>query len=155
MNILKLLTIPNIIRLILPMILGFSFSFVPKCRITKSSGVKVNFRPPSYVFGIVWPILYTLLGLAWIFTIKMNTYGINSYIKDFVFILINVALNSWIVTYSCLSNKIWGIYSLFISIMIIIIALHISPMISRILLTPLLTWIIVATFLNILEVEKL
>ena len=41
MNILKLLTIPNIIRLILPMILGFSFSFVPKCRITKSSGVKL------------------------------------------------------------------------------------------------------------------
>lgn len=151
----KFLTIPNILRLLLPMILGFIFNLFPNCIIKKSSGSSVKFRPPSFVFGIIWPILYICLGLAWIYTIHTNTYNINPIIKDIIFILINVSLNSWILNYACLSKKVWGIYSLFLSILIIIIALHISPLISRLLLTPLLTWIILATTLNISEVQKL
>ena len=29
----------------------------------KNPGVKAYWQPPNYVFGIVWPILYTLFGI--------------------------------------------------------------------------------------------
>ena len=33
--------------------------------ISKDSGNKLWFRPPPYVFAIVWPILLLLLGYSW------------------------------------------------------------------------------------------
>ena len=33
--------------------------------IAKTSGQKIWFRPPPYVFAIVWPILLLLIGYSW------------------------------------------------------------------------------------------
>ena len=60
----------NILRLLFAMILGFGINLIPKCKISRNSGNIVKFRPPSFVFGIVWPILYILLGLSWILLLK-------------------------------------------------------------------------------------
>ena len=153
MKIYDYITIPNMIRLILPGLVGYSFQLIPKCVIKKDSGSFVSFRPPAYVFGVVWTILYLFLGLAWIVTYHNND-NMNNLLKDLVYLLLTITLSSWIIFYACLSNKVWGIYSLFATICIIIITYIISPKISQLLLAPLLTWILLATFLNIFEVEN-
>ena len=52
----------NIIRLLYPMIIGYIISY--QCKMNKSDGSIAKFRPPPIVFGIVWPILYILIGLT-------------------------------------------------------------------------------------------
>ena len=51
------------IELIIPLIAVFAVSaFFP---VSQRAGIKVSFRPPPYVFAIVWPILLILLGYSW------------------------------------------------------------------------------------------
>ena len=48
---------------IIPLIAVFGTSaFFP---VTQKAGSNVSFRPPPYVFAIVWPILLILLGYSW------------------------------------------------------------------------------------------
>ena len=72
--------------------------------IDDTSGKKVWFRPPGWVFGVVWPILLTLLGYSWylspklafhytLLTLILSTWGIFfSYNKRYAFINIMAAL---------------------------------------------------------------
>ena len=139
----------NIIRLLFSMILGFGITLIPKCRVTKSSGAIVKFRPPSYVFGIVWPILYILFGISWILT----RLKIKDYKYDILYVVLSLSLLSWIVVYSCLSNKVGGIYSLLVTILLLLGGIVLVPKVSKLLLIPLLTWLMFALLLNIFEVQ--
>ena len=48
---------------IIPLIAVFGTSaFFP---VSQKAGSQVSFRPPPYVFAIVWPILLILLGYSW------------------------------------------------------------------------------------------
>jgi benzodiazapine receptor len=49
--------------LIIPLIAVFGVSTV--FPVTQKAGSNVSFRPPPYVFAIVWPILLILLGYSW------------------------------------------------------------------------------------------
>ena len=62
-----------ILILIIPSLFGALFSY--SCNVKKTSGDIVNIRPAPEIFGIVWPILYLLLGLSW-------NYARNSINKD-------------------------------------------------------------------------
>ena len=139
----------NILRLLFAMILGFGINMIPRCKMTPKAGQTVKFRPPSYVFGIVWPILYTLFGLSWIFAKqKMKTRQV-----DILFTLQAILLTSWIVVYSCLSNKKGGIYILLLNILVLMIIIMLVPLRSQLMLVPLLVWILFALLLNIFEVQ--
>ena len=48
---------------IIPLIAVFAVSAV--FPVTQKAGANVSFRPPPYVFAIVWPILLLLLGYSW------------------------------------------------------------------------------------------
>ena len=48
---------------IIPLIAVFAVSAV--FPVTQKAGINVSFRPPPYVFAIVWPILLLLLGYSW------------------------------------------------------------------------------------------
>lgn len=48
---------------IIPLIAVFAVSTV--FPVTQKAGANVSFRPPPYVFAIVWPILLLLLGYSW------------------------------------------------------------------------------------------
>lgn len=48
---------------------------------------KPQFQPPSYVFGIVWPILYLLIGISYYYVLKDKNY------KYFIIPLIGLGLN--------------------------------------------------------------
>ena len=43
---------------------------------------KSKLSPPNYVFGIVWPILYLLLGAAWVLSNSKTFYYLVLLILD-------------------------------------------------------------------------
>ena len=62
------------IELIIPLIAVFgSSAFYP---VTQKAGAHVSFRPPPYVFAIVWPILLILLGYSWSLRPDLSLYYI-------------------------------------------------------------------------------
>lgn len=123
---------------------------IPQCKMNKNAGSVVKFRPPSYMFGIVWTILYILFGISWIITISKNK---NKLLIDLLYSLVTILLTLWIVVYSCLKNKKGGVYVLFGTICSVILCMNISPLQSRMMLSLLLTWLLLASLLNTFEVQ--
>tara|TARA_Y100001935_G_scaffold37063_1_gene29597 strand:+ start:7396 stop:7830 length:435 start_codon:yes stop_codon:yes gene_type:complete len=49
---------------------------------------KIKFQPPAYVFGIVWPILLTLIGISWYMRPELSLYyGILTFLLSIWMIL--------------------------------------------------------------------
>ena len=143
----------NIIRLLLPMLLGYLTSHSCWNKVSsKRAGSNVSFRPPVYIFGIVWPILYLLLGLSWV--IAKKTKKSNDHV-ELCYISISILLASWIFVYGCKNRKVWGVYSIVMSIGAIIMTMNLVGVESRVLLVPLLTWLLLALLLNVFEVSKM
>ena len=142
-----ILNSPNdLLRLFFAMALGYLVS--KHCKMGKGSGNNVKFRPPSYLFGIVWPILYILLGLSWINSYKKNT------TIDRLFFGLSILLAAWIIVYSCMNDKKSAIYILLLILLFIVLLMIMIPQKSKLLLSPLLIWIVFATFLNTTEVQN-
>ena len=55
------ITILDILLVFLPSVIGYGSQYL--CNIGKNAGKNVLFRPPSWVFGIVWPVLFLLFGI--------------------------------------------------------------------------------------------
>tara|TARA_Y100000389_G_scaffold157418_3_gene158548 strand:+ start:2525 stop:2956 length:432 start_codon:yes stop_codon:yes gene_type:complete len=141
-NVSKLTTI-DFLYLLLPMISGYTMAMF--CKPNKSSGQVVKFRPPAWVFGIVWPILYILLGIAWV----------NSKQLSLLYFILILFLNLWLYVYACRENKIGGVFVIFLSILSL---LYIFVSVSKTIkyyLVPLLVWLLFAGLINIVEVQKL
>ena len=134
------------IELWIPAILGFTTSFF--CKIPKNEGASLMQRPPSYVFGIVWPILYLLLGYSWINTLDENLLKSKNIIY-LLHLLCTILLTLWIIIYNCKKNKKLALYIIpvCISIIICIMCLHKHNW-SKIALIPLLAWLLIAFNLN-------
>ena len=138
----------NIIKLFLSMIIGYLVSL--KCKMNKSSGSIVKFRPPSYIFGIVWPILYLLIGCSWI-------QSTNTIIKnkiDYLYISLSLLLGFWIYVYSCMNNKIGSLYVMFIIFLNLLFLMILIPKKSQLLLAPLCIWLLYATFLLTTDIQQ-
>ena len=142
----------NVVRGVLPAALGYLTSHSCWKRVSsKRAGASVAFRPPAYVFGIVWPLLYIMLGLSWVLAMKNNK---SSTYIEITYLSISILLASWIFVYGCKNRKVWGVYSIAMSIGAIIMAMNLVGVESRVLLVPLLTWLILALLLNVFEVSK-
>ena len=142
-------TYGQISRLLYPMIIGFIVS--SQCKMGKDSGKSIKFRPPGYIFGIVWPILYILLGLSWINSIK-NTK--NPWI-DKMYLGLSSLLALWIVVYSCMKDKKNAIYVLLLSMVIIGCLMILIPEKSKLMLIPLTVWLSFAILMNTTEVQNM
>ena len=129
----------------IPMLSGFLTSSV--CTIGKGSGSTVKSRPPSYVFGIVWSILYILIGISWVESRK----NLKKFVVDFLYILLILFLCLWIFLYGCKKNKKLAMYTILFSIMINIFILIYS---KSYYLVPLLIWLLFALMLNSEEVNN-
>lgn len=126
------------IRALLPALLITLTSAV--CPNLKSSGAGVPFRPPGWVFGVVWPILYVTTGYAWHLSKK-----------DFLFSVIVNLCCWWLYMYSCNQEK--GIAAAIITAAAIttwytVTTLDATP---KKFLTPLAVWLTFATYLNLYE----
>ena len=131
-------------RLVIPGVLISMSSFT--CPNLKSSASNVKFRPPGWVFGVVWPILYACIGLSWSITRL-----------DIEFFSLIVTLCMWLTVYSCFENKRLGVYILMLStfmssaIMFKIRSEHENG--TFFLMIPLTVWLAFATYLNYAEIR--
>jgi len=134
------------IPIILPSILGYGTAMI--CGVNKDSGAVVPIRPPPIVFSIVWPILYLMLGFSWFYARKNN-----NVISDLFYSILVFLLSVWILVYSCQKNKKLAIYILLLSVITGIFAYNFSLNFnSKLLIAPLIAWLIFATILSITEV---
>lgn len=139
----------DIIIFLTPLISGYTMSSI--CPMKRTSGSNIPARPPSWVFGIVWPILYILMGLSWVLLRKEK----NKTTVDILFFLLIIALNSWLFFYSCLKKKKSALYILLISIVIVLLIWGYSVGTKQMFyLTPLVVWLIFAFILNFTEINN-
>jgi tryptophan-rich sensory protein len=138
----------NIIKLFLSMFIGYVVSI--KCKMNKSSGSSVRFRPPSFIFGIVWPILYLLIGFSWI----QATDTITENRIDALYISLSLLLGFWIIVYACMENKLRSLYIMFIIILNLLFLMILVPEKSKLLLAPLCIWLLYATFLLTTDIQN-
>jgi len=136
----------DLMRLVYPMVAGFGVSLF--CKMEKS-GVNVKFRPPPYIFGIVWPILYLLLGWSWVQSNPRQNQMI-----DGLFFTLSSLLAVWIVVYSCRKDKKNAVFVMVAILLAIALLMVLIPQKSKLMLTPLGIWILFALLLSTTEVQN-
>jgi tryptophan-rich sensory protein len=129
----------------IPLLSGFLSSMI--CKIKSDSGSIVKAIPPSYMFGIIWFILYILMGFSWLYSRKKNN---ENNITDLLFSLLIISLFLWIFFYSCRNDKKAALYIIPLSMMITIFILINTP---NFYIVPLLIWLLFAFLLNFEEVN--
>lgn len=101
--------------------------------ISKTSGQKIWFRPPSYVFAIVWPLLLLLIGYSWYLRPNLSFY----------YAFLTLLLSTW--------SILWAyskLYSLFNIISTLFFTLYLIFFKYSYLLIPLFLWLCFASVLN-------
>ena len=137
------IVIPIVITLIFVIISSSSF------KNSENSGKEVKIRPPPWVFGLAWTVLYILIATSWCYALK----DADNFRPYLFYTILNASLLSWIIVYSSYNNKIGGVYALVISIICTIWCYTIGNTTSKLLITPLLGWLFLATLINVLEVS--
>lgn len=156
-----LLILLYFVGIAITMAIIISTPFIIGCKVGESSGETVKFRPPPSAFGIAWGILYFCIGLSWFFAIylpndvKSNKDLYSILIVSFFYILLNALLSMWIIFYSCYKDKINSIYILVGSIVASLLCFTIGNTTSRLLISPLIGWLLLATLLNVQEVNQM
>lgn len=117
--------------------------------VTNEIGSEVPFRPPGYVFAIVWPILLILLGISWFKKRKLG------WIINILYTLLTVLLSIWFIIYD--NNKIAGLVDILISL-VLTIALCLYKfkefkILENLTLIPLILWLCFASILNIYAIK--
>ena len=125
----------------LPAVAGFSLSAA--CKMPRSD--EIAFRPPGWVFAVVWPVLYALLGVAWYRTaVAAGAFSFPSA----AYAATVLALNLWQVVYSCKGQVKNAVFALLASVLCAAYAIALSKAPERLMLLPLLVWLSFATLLN-------
>lgn len=135
--IIKLLAnyIMNYLYLLLPILSVYSIgTFYP---IEKDAGKEVAYRPPGWVFGVVWPVLLLLIGKSWTLAPDLSKY----------YIILTTLLASWSMFYA--NNRSLAFLNILTSIGITIyLILSKFKKKSSNLLIPLLVWLSFASYLS-------
>lgn len=136
----------DIFMVLLPAILGYIASAF--CRIGTNTGSSVKFRPPPLLFGIIWPILYLSLGFSWIIAHRINPYS------NIFYVLTIILLTLWIIIYGCVKSKMGGIYILLLTFVLLLMCFSFGNEWSRVLISPLIGWLMFAILLSITEIQN-
>ena len=140
-----------IIAIIIPLLVGFISFLLTKEGISNYSNnlIKPSFAPPSYLFGIVWTILYILMGIS-----SYIIYNDISSHKNICLLIygLNLVLNFlWPIIFFNLELRLCAfIFIIFLDIVVIymIICFHGISKKAAYLQIPYLIWLIFATILN-------
>ena len=139
--------IKNILIVLLPLLGGIIVSLLTDSKSYKVLN-KPLLSPPSIVFPIAWTILYLLMGISLLISLKENKES--DVIKSFVLQLIFNYL--WPILFFTLKMYTFSIVVLLILIVLvinIIINLYKSKKIAGILQFPYFIWLLFALYLNI------
>lgn len=143
------------IILLLPMIACFTASAV--CPIGKTAGNSVVFRPPAWVFGIVWFIITIMLGLSWVIALKQNDQTTSKLPISAIYTIYGFLVGFlvwWIIQYGCNKDKISATWIFVPLIMTALMCMVIGSTISRLLVCPLIAWLIFALLLATTEINQ-
>lgn len=117
-------------------------------------------KPPNAVFSI-WGLLFILLVWSWIMTIQNKDKDkdlTNFIIKYGLYVLLSLSFGLWLRVFSkgrfCANSKVGGFYTLVICVGLLITIIALEENWNKLLLTPLLIWLIIATFINADEASK-
>lgn len=111
---------------------------------------KPAINPPSYLFGIVWPILYILMGVA--LALVLSAWGARGRTAAIVAFAVQLGLNlAWSPVYFGMQQIDWAlgvIIALDVAVIVTIALFWKVRKLAAILLLPYLAWILFATVLN-------
>ncbi len=102
-------------------------------------------RPPGYVFGIAWSILYTLIGLSWAFNLE-ETENKDELWFWILYPLMLLVLYSWSWVFN--KNPKLSLYVILISYLLLFMIYSVSNYKARVSLSPLIIWLFFATLMN-------
>lgn len=123
-----------------PAILGFATAAV--CPMTRSAGASVPFRPPAFVFGVVWPVLYGLLGYS-------TLLAAGDPARLALHLAISLALAGWIVLDSCMRRVKEGVWLMAATALACCYAIALDRgRTTALLLMPLVAWLAFATLMS-------
>lgn len=144
----------TLIVIFIPAILGYTASSLCWENMGSESGAVVSFRPPAYIFGIVWPILYLFIGLSWYFSLQYD--ALNPYVTHALFLSLSIALMMWIVVYSCNDDKKGGVFVILVALLLAYLSYTwVNYKWSKMMLVPLFVWLTMALLMNAEEVSIL
>jgi tryptophan-rich sensory protein len=125
----------NYLYLLLPMLSVYLVGvFYP---IGREVGKDIPFRPPSWVFGVVWPILLILIGYSWTLRPKLTNY----------YLLLTLLLSTWSIFYA--NNRMFAFLNILATICLTVyLILHKFKKKSSYLLIPLVAWLSFASYLS-------
>ena len=105
--------------------------------VTNNTGKELWFRPPAYVFGIVWPVLLALIGYSWFLQPKLTPY----------YSILTFLLSIWTIFFTY--NKFYAFINILITILVTLYLIN-KNFSSKpsLLLMPLIAWLSFASILN-------
>lgn len=138
----------KLIYILLPIVGGSLVGLIINSSIDYNSLIKPLLSPPSYVFPIVWSILYLLIGIAYYIYRKDNDNSIT--IKLYYIQLIVNYLWS-IIFFTLKLYVLSGIWIILLAglILYLMIRLYKESKISFYIFIPYILWVLFATYLNI------
>jgi len=105
--------------------------------VSKQSGQQVWFRPPPYVFAIVWPILLLLLGYSWYLRPNLSFY----------YTILTLLLSTWSILWNY--SKRYAFLNILTTLLFTLFLLFFNySKKSSSLLVPLVLWLSFASLLN-------
>ncbi len=131
------------------MIIGFATASL--CRPGKSAGSVVAFRPPSWVFSAIWPILYLLFGLGWYYSVRKSS---NKILVHTMNAALAIMLALWLVVYGCGKDKKGAAFVLLACVAVSLMVFAVNSMYGKLLIAPLIAWLVFALLLNTQEVTN-
>ena len=132
--------------LLLPIISGYGISAV--CSTDESAGQNVKFRPPGWVFGVVWPILYIMLGVSWVYASRESQFN------SIYYCVLTLLLTTWVFVYSCKKDKQSSVYILLASIIASFTCFSTGTIQTKLMISPLIGWLIFALLMNTTEIQS-
>ena len=136
------------IYLILPIVSVFGVS---RCvKVGEETGQDVAFRPPGWVFGLVWTVLLILFGVSWMIE---NEETINIPI-NICYGIVNVLFIAWIIVNAYVDDKKYALWVLFITLMMSLYCYTLATQTSKLMLIPIITWVLFAISMSLSDIIK-
>lgn len=121
-----------------------------RCPMRASQGSAVPFKPPGWVFGVVWPLLYLALGVAWSMT--AFTGSTRAWWRGAPYVACVAALTAYLPLRACAANRrkeaLWAVAA---AALAAAYCMEVSEPAARLLLLPLVAWLMFATLLSAAE----